>query len=578
MARAKKRTVEREIVVCGLDSETQHGPPISIQFHSYDESRLTGIYQVDASTSMRKFFKHLERCKPDKHYRMYGHYLEFDMLSFLWPVRNKLVDHDGTFEFTYSRWTIEGCYGRPTFARITSDEGHVIEIVDSALWFAGSLDRASEQYCPDLRKLDRPAGLGELWFDVKEPSFAAYAMRDAEIAARLGRLVEDFHQQHELYPSMSLASQAAQIFRVRYIGDPLVQCPTEYIEAAIAAYHGGKNNLVREAAPAWHLDHAMYDISSAYPWAMTNLPTFTEAQKFSEAVISTRAKKVPVPGVYRVSGKLAKCKWPIFFTHEFKPLQNCVVEDLWVHGYELNEALASGEFTPSAPMKGCYYNSDKIGESATARFARDFYANKRDATNGIDRHMYKILLNSISGKFIQTRPQEMIGPDGSVTREHVAGGLFNPFIAGAITAHTRAHMHALEHKFKALHTATDGIIAPKQRTRKATDLGFPASGLGSLNQEMVGNIALMRTKLYIGYTSEADEGIESHVFENWRIKKYALHGFQGKVHDLEEMILSGRRWYHAPHKIGLRESIKHGTVPNMFVTRQLKLQVGPVRV
>lgn len=577
MAKAKSKTPKREIVVCGLDSETQQGPPISIQFHSYDEPRLSGIYQVTAQDSMRRFFRHLEWCRPDKHYRMYGHYLEFDMLSFFWPVRNRLVDHEGSFNFDYQNWRIEGCYGRPTFARITSTDGHLIEVVDSALWFAGSLDNAAAQYCADLRKLDRPEGLGENWFSVTEPTFAAYAMRDAEIAARLGRLVEDFHIKHQLYPSMSLASQAAQIFRANYIEDPVVQCPTEFIEPAIAAYHGGKNNLVREAAPAWHVNHAMYDVSSAYPWAMTALPTFTDAQRYSEAHIKSSAKSVPVPGVYRVTGKLAKCAWPIFYSHDFKPLHNCEVEDLWIHGYELNEALASGEFTPTATIKGCYYKSDNIGEAATARFARDFYKNKSTATNPIDRHMFKILLNSISGKFIQTRPQEMIGPDGTVTREHVAGGLFNPFIAGAITSHTRAHMHKLEHAFGALHTATDGIIASKRRTLKGvTDLGFAKSGLGSLNEEMVGNIALLRTKLYIGYMQ--DEGIESRIFSNWKIKKYALHGFQGKVHDLEEMIISGRRWYIAPHKIGLRESIKHGTVPNMFVQRQLKLQVGPVRV
>lgn len=576
MRKSKTKLTKREIVVAGLDSETQQGPPISIQFHSYDEPHLNAIHQVDARSVMRKFFRQLEECRTDKHYRMYGHYLEFDMLSFLWPVRQKLVDHDGSFDFTFRQWHVEGCYGRPTFARITSSDGHLIEIVDSALWFAGSLDNAAALYCPDLRKLERPEGLGEKWFDVRSPDFAAYAIRDAEIAARLGRLVEDFHTKHELYPSMSLASQAAQIFRARYIADPIVQCPTEYIEPAIAAYHGGKNNLVRDAAPAWHLDHAMYDVSSAYPWAMTALPTFTDPHKFSEAFLPVRTKRVPVPGVYLVTGKLAKCHWPIFYSHDFKPLQNCEIEDLWVHGFELNEALAAGEFTPTATIRGCYYNSDKLGESATARFARDFYKNKSEATNPIDRHMFKILLNSISGKFIQTRPQEMVAADGTVTREHVAGGLFNPFIAGAITAHTRAHMHKLEHAFKALHTATDGIIANRQKAKKATDLGFEKSGLGSLNEEMVGNIVLLRTKLYIGYMQ--DDGIESRVFSNWKIKKYALHGFQGKVHDLEEMILSGRRWYIAPHKIGLRESIKHGTVPNMFVQRQLKLQVGPVRV
>jgi hypothetical protein len=574
MKKNKPHEEKRPIVVAGVDSETQHGPPISLQFHSDADPALSRIYQVTANTATDTFFRWLENhCYPDMHYRVYGHYLDFDMLSLLWSQRDKLVENYGAFEFSAGDWSIVGCYGRPTFARITSRAGHLVEIVDSALWFRGSLDSAAAQYCPDLRKLERPEGLGDKWFSVKNPHFARYAMRDAEIAARLGKLVEEFHTKLQLKPSMSLASQAAQIFKLHYIADPIVQCPPAFIEPAIAAYHGGKNNLVKNAAPAWHTDAAMYDISSAYPYAMSELPSFTKEGDYHEAILPQRAKSVPVPGIYCVSGTLSNCNWPIFFTHDFKPLKNCRVEDLWVHGYELNEALRTGEFKPSQRIVGCYYNETTKGESAMARFARDFYKNKSEATNPTDRYMYKILLNCLSGKFIQTRQQDMMQDDGSVVREHVAGGLFHPFIAGAITAHTRAVIHKVEHAYKAHHTATDGIIA--QHRKRRPSIGLPTAGLGSLNEEMVGNVVLLRTKLYIGYTRE--QGVPSKIFDNWKIYKYALHGFQGKVHDLEEMIASGRRWYIAPHRIGLRESIKHGTVPNDFVQRQLMLQVGSVR-
>lgn len=578
MKARKPHAQQRDIIVIGVDSETHDGPPISLQFHSYHQPNATKIIQVKERTATKLFFRHLEKhCNPTVHYRLYGHYLEFDMLSFFWDVRHELIGNHGVFEFTYGEWQIAGCYGRPTFARLTSDSGHLIEIVDSALWFRGSLDSAAAQYCPDLPKLERPAKLGEIWFSVNDSEFAAYAMRDAEIAARLGAMVEDFHTRLELQPSMSLASQAAQIFRTRYIEDPIVQCPTEFIEPAIAAYHGGKNNLVKGAAPAWHEDAAMYDLSSAYPWAMTELPSFTKPDHYSTASLPSSVRTVPVPGIYKVTGTLADCHWPIFFSHDFKPLKACKVEDLWVHGYELNEALAAGEFKPTGRIVGCYYKSEKLGVSATAQYSRDFYKNKSEATNDIDRHMYKILLNCISGKFIQTREQDFLNPDGSITREHVAGGLFHPFIAGAITAHTRATMHRVEHAYKAHHTATDGIIADRRRRRpSAASVGVPESGLGSLNEEMTGNVVLMRTKLYIGY-SQQDKGLESRIFKDWRIKKYALHGFQARVGELEEMIASGRRWYIAPHRIGLREAVKHGTIPNRFVQREMKLQVGPVR-
>lgn len=564
---------DREIVVVGVDSETHDGPPISLQFHSYDEPKLTAIIQTTAKDATKLFLRHLSKFQRGPHYRLYGHYLEFDMLSFFWEHQGRLVENHGQFDFNVGKWHIVGCYGRPTFARIESSEGHLIELVDSGLWFRGSLDSAAAQYCPDLPKLTRPADLGSRWFSIHESEFSAYAMRDAEIAARLGALVEQFHREQSLRPSMSLASQAAQIFRQRYIQEPIEQCPGQFIEPAIAAYHGGKNNLIPNAAPRWHEDHAMYDLSSAYPWAMTELPSFTDAARYQTLRYSRRAKQVVTPGIYCVTGKLAACKWPIFFSHDFKPLKDCRVESLWVHGYELNEALASGEFTPTAIMHGCVYADDRLGESATARFARDFYKLKSSADSPIDRYMYKILLNSISGKFIQTRLQDRDTDEG-VIQEYVAGGLFQPFIAGAITAHTRATMHRVEHAYKAVHTATDGIIAPARK--RLPRLNLPESGLGSLNIEMTGNIVLLRTKLYIGYDQQPG-GTDSRVFRDWRVRKYALHGFFGKVGDLEEMVMSGRRWYSATRRTGLRQALKDGTTPNSFHEKQMHLSVGALR-
>jgi hypothetical protein len=138
-------------------------------------------------------------------------------------------------------------------------------------------------------------------------------------------------------------------------------------------------------------------------------------------------------------------------------------------------------------------------------------------------------------------------------------------------------MHRVEHAYKAHHTATDGIIAPHRKRRpNAASIGLPESGLGCLNEEMTGNVVLMRTKLYIGYSKHA-KGLESRIFKDWRIHKYALHGFQARVGELEEMIASGRRWYIAPHRIGLREAVKHGTIPNRFIQREMKLQIGALR-
>src|SRR5690606_31759333 len=107
--------------------------------------------------------------------------------------------------------------------------------------------------------------------------------------------------------------------------------------------------------------------------------------------------------------------------------------------------------------------------------------------------------------------------------ELTAGGMFHPFIASAITAHTRARIHRLEHRYKALHTATDGILT---RDKKAKAEG---KGLGALTLEAKDATALIvRNKLYVLYTNKpTPKTTPSAVFKGNHILNHALHGFQG---------------------------------------------------
>jgi hypothetical protein len=104
------------------------------------------------------------------------------------------------------------------------------------------------------------------------------------------------------------------------------------------------------------------------------------------------------------------------------------------------------------------------------------------------------MLNSISGKFIQTRkrnkmPHYDLSADKlSSTGDLIGGGMFHPFIASLITGHTRAKMHRLEHQYRAIHTATDGIFT--EQDLSGADLG--KAGLGSLVNEACGELLLMR--------------------------------------------------------------------------------------
>jgi hypothetical protein len=567
-----------EPIVAGIDSETFDGPPISLQVYSDDQKSLTKMLWVDKQNCADKLLEHFARTvRPGRLYVFYGHYLPFDFTSFFWPHLADIVKRrDSTFHFTHRNWTISGVYGTPTFARLHNADKEVL-LVDGFSWLRCSLAKAADLVCPELPKLQRVDDLGKRQFTKADKGFVDYAMRDAEVSYHVGKAIDAMHREYDLRQSVSVADMSARIFRARYIADPIVRTGHDIARAALLSYHGGKNNMLEDAAPAWHRPVTSYDISSAYPYAMTQLPSFTKANCFgSLRVFSPRSTSVPPVGVYKIRGRVADCAWPSLYGHDFKPLSG-KVEDIWIHGYELNEALRTGEVKLTS-LSGFVYDCDRDPGQPTAfaRFVDDFYQLKSTAKDPVQRFLFKVILNSISGKFIQTKNVE-VNQDGKIVVErHAAGGLFHPFIASSITAHTRATIHRMEHASNALHTATDGIFAPGKADGSLFDFA-PAKGLGSISIETTGELCLLRNKCYLLQTKKGDVGYPSFYRQGWRTAKLAMHGFQGSPKQFEELIFNNRRKYSVERPHRLREALKRGSVPNKFEQKDLVLKVPPLR-
>lgn len=561
--------------IYGGDTETVHGEPNSLQFYSEDVA-CDDIFFVDSKTARRTFLKWCDKRARNVQHVIYVHNLQFDLPEFLWGKHANLISTAGDYDFTDGRWRITGVYGTPTFCKLSDGHGTTILIIDSYSFFHESLASAAARVCPDLPKLRRISGIGERRFTAKDAGFVEYAMRDAVIAYHLGRAVEQIVTEFDIQQPLSSADMSARIFKRQFLNYTIPQPSRDVIDCALLSYHGGKNNVTVQAG--WYENVNSIDISSAYPAAMHGLPAFSNDKLYRRYASKrgVRVKTVPEHGVYFVSGDVRACEWPSVFSHSFKALTGRI-DRVAMQGYELNEAMRSAELQPTS-IKGWYYDADKDLQAPALRgFVEHFYRLKETTTHSTLRYLYKLIMNSLYGKFIQTRKRgtsSFTDIDAGVTvtaSELVAGGMFHPFIASDITAQTRVTIHQIEHSTKALHTATDGVFTQAKKLPKLK------GGLGGLTLEAKdGTLLLVRNKCYVLYTAKGPKTKPSLVFNGKHIRKFALHGFQGSVTDLERLIATNKRKYTVNKPNRLRESLKRGLTPNDFVKREMTLKVGPI--
>lgn len=570
----------REEIVIGADTETIEGEPLSFQFYSEDIP-IQEIIWPTPENAMSKFMAFMDMLPDGEIYTIYVHNLKFDLIEFFYPIWRELTDE---LDFTYGNWHITGVYQRPSFLRMKTDNKTVM-LLDSMLWFITSLDNAAELVCPDIPKLEMPQGLGSKRFKKGHTQYEAYAMRDAEVCYHLGKAIQGMHREFEIPQTVSLASMSSTIFKKDFLNYYIPQPSIECIKASYNSYHGGKNNLYPGAAPCWHKNVAALDVSSAYPYAMSQMPAFGQL-KYYKTYKAKKAGRYRVPpwGVYLIRGVVEpNCPWPSLFDHGFKPIRGpkTPVENIWVHGMELNEAFEHREFKPYAPVEGFYYDHDRdTRKPALKAFVDHFYKLKNTATNKVQRYTYKIILNSLYGKFIQRREVDLSDDPNYPEKALLAGGLFHPFIASGITAHTRAYMHRLEHRFQALHTATDGIYTKNhkgiEKEVAASNKVENVEALGRLEFEGKGDLLLLRNKLYVLYTNKKTDTPSSE-FKGKYILKAALHGYQGSLQQLEHMAATGKRDYVVTKPNTLKDSQNRGLDPNRFQERGFTLNIEEIK-
>ena len=522
---------EREVF--GADSETYKGAPYTIQIFGRNVVR---IQRVSKRNILDYFLGWIMGLPANS--AVYVHNLSFDLPVFLFPLLRYLQSYS-RFELDVDGVNLRILYGKVCHMDV-SYKGRSWEIVDSFAFFKASIHNTAKKLGIEKGKLKKPRGLGNRKFIGKDwPSFAEYAMRDAELAYLIGLKIEAFHKDYDVVQTISAPQLAAKVFKRHYVKSEIPCPPYDVCRASILSYHGGKSGLYVE--PGIYRKVYLYDINSAYPYAFTKLPNFQGATYHYGKY---KPKEV---GIWNVSGVSATDKYNLLRDHTFKPLVG-LFEKIWVTSYELQCALKHG-WLPEFTIHEGYWIKPGRGSNPLAQYGRELY-DKKLASGGSDvlREFYKILLNSLYGKFIQNIANN---DDDSTTINlssqgkgiwYQAGGLWNPLLASLITGYVRAMLTDMEVNYSVLHSSTDSIMTTK---RIAT-----FSDLGKLSLKSFGNVLLIRPKFYLLWSPQ------SH-----KLESLATHGYHGVIPQLIRMLRKGGRVYKHKHMNKLRESLRTGRTP-----------------
>lgn len=539
--KANKRGSNTEAEVIGFDCETCHGKIISMQFAG---SYGTDLIFCDSNTAEFLFLDYLKKhSKGHRPILLYSHNIGFDMPAVFptldWSKKTITIKRDDI--------TIRVFADKTWFLSIS--RGLRVLWTDSSKFYTGSLSHiASVLGFPS--KLKTPVGLGTKLFTKDDFTFCEYAKRDAVIVYELGCIIWGIHREYNVRSSVSIAHLASLIFRHKFMmkGDFYKLPKPDLCKLAVESYFGGKNAIYKSSG--YYKNIKSLDIISAYAYAMSKIPNFLRGRWVHTSQIYDT-----VEGIYRVWGVQKPCKYPVLWKRPD------TLEGVAITSYELKAMLKYNEIELTA-IDGWVWDS-KPAHNPLKDYVTYFYNKKYTASDDRHRLFYKTMLNALYGKFIQTVEIDKDEPDYKISgtkltkiqKQFLGGGLYNPVIGSLITGFIRVYIHELEHRYNAIHTATDSIFT------QAIDIQ-EKSGLGGYKIDCEGNLLLLRNKLYIFYNQEG------------KIIKNGLHGFFGTPEVLASLWHSKKTSYQVERILKVREAIRQKKQPLEMVLQDRNLNIG----
>jgi hypothetical protein len=538
----KRGRGNRRVQVIGFDSEqdTTDATPMLYQFSSHGEAEDTELFRVAVkpkTEALDVFMRYVHRTctRKDTEYIIVGFNLQYEFTQIFGNLPPDLNTLD-EYEF---RYVLEDRAGN----RIASYVVHVMSVkrfgvvftneathrrirfMDAHAFYTTSLDNAAA-----MLDIGRKVVMSSKRFtraSLDDPLFIEYAKQDAYLTRRIGENIIELHETFDVPTCITAPHFASRVFRRHFLTRTVALPDPDLEQAGLWSYHGGKNGYYLNEPK--HLTNLYaYDITSAYPEAMRQLPdiersTWEWCEKYEPGVAA----------LWWIRAKYKSCKYRGIMQHKNEWQPSGEIEG-WTTSYELDATIAEGEIEI---LESAGWVMRGAPGGPLVKYVDTFFEMKRTAT-GAKRNAAKLFLNSLYGKFFQKVALGVVGyydaetldelgqvryieTDPSQMFDYQAGGLYHPPIASLITGYVRAKMHRLEHRYGAIMTSTDGFFAVKKPD--PADVG---TDLGKLTVER-GDLSIWRERLY---------DFKPHAIGSK--SKFALHGFRGTVEELRRIPLT----------------------------------------
>lgn len=442
--------------VYALDTETDENGNITILADS------SGNYLEMGDITPEKVIKFLFSKRYQGSWNFF-YYVTFDAEVILKIFGNILYDYKRTrrLRFHYQGYTIEYIPQK----KIAIRKGHKSSVFfDIAQYYHESLDQS---YLHNIGKLPqwyveakkKRTHFTRKYYEKYHAKVRKYCIQDCIFTKQLAEhWIRVFFEAFEFYPQRFISSGylAEKVLINNKIRIPLFsEIPFEINEFAWRTYYGARFEILKRG----FIGNAhLYDINSAYPYALANIPNITKGKwKKSESLLDDAHL-----GFFKIETDIPECKYipPFPFRANNKLIfpsgkfiTYCTLAELRACDdptyYKILESFQYLDDNPTYPYK---------------EFIESIY-NKRLEFKEQDNPLQlplKVILNSIYGKTAQRVGNRI-------------GNLFSPIIASSITGITRAMLyefvrqHDIENEIVSF--ATDSIITTRKLDINSTKLG-----------------------------------------------------------------------------------------------------------